>query len=153
MQYSPTSQCWGKQRYMNKKAAKEAIKQVEAKYGERLNAYHCPYDQETDNHYHIGHKVQDTMKKLAKQEKKPMKHELTFVVDVEVECQDEALIDEAAIEGSERNAYGWRNRDQVIHHLAWNCVKNGIENAKRLDGWGDLEGDELTMRITHVEEY
>lgn len=55
--YSPISQCYGKVRYANKKEAKSAIKQVEARWGRRLNAYHCPHYQYEDNHYHIGNRV------------------------------------------------------------------------------------------------
>ena len=68
--YSPESQCWGKIRYANKKAAKKALKQVESRWGERLGAYHCPYDRAdpNTNHYHIGHKVSDTLKRLKREE-------------------------------------------------------------------------------------
>lgn len=35
--------------------------------------------------------------------------------------------------------------------LAYNAVSNGVEDASRLDGWGDLERGMLTMRVQDVE--
>lgn len=61
--YSPVSQCHGKVQHPNKKAAKVAVKETEAKWGCRLNAYRCNWC----GHYHTGHKVQKTLKKLAQQ--------------------------------------------------------------------------------------
>lgn len=62
--YSPESQCHGKVQHPNKKLAKVAIKETEAKWGTRLNAYHCQHC----GWYHTGHKVQKTMKKIAQQQ-------------------------------------------------------------------------------------
>lgn len=38
-----------------------------------------------------------------------------------------------------------------LEHLAYNCIANGVEDASRLDGWGDLERGMLTMHVIGVE--
>lgn len=38
-----------------------------------------------------------------------------------------------------------------LEHLAFNAVANGVEDASRLDGWGDLDRDVLTLRVHDVE--
>lgn len=50
--------------------------------------------------------------------------------------------------------YGWRETfydlrtaEQVLHHLAFNCIANGIERVNRLDGWADLADDAATMTV------
>lgn len=47
---SPRSQCRNKVRHASKRAAKRAAKMLEAKYGKRLRAYHCPHCAT----YHLG---------------------------------------------------------------------------------------------------
>lgn len=37
--------------------------------------------------------------------------------------------------------------DEVLEHLAYNAIFNGVEDASRLDGWGDLERGKITMRV------
>lgn len=51
--YSPISQCYGKVAYSTGREAKIAIKQVESRWGRRLNKYHCPHC----GWYHIGNRV------------------------------------------------------------------------------------------------
>lgn len=41
-----------------------------------------------------------------------------------------------------------RTEDELLAHLAYNAVFNGVEDASRLDGWGDLERGQITMRVT-----
>lgn len=38
-----------------------------------------------------------------------------------------------------------------LAHLAYNAVANGVEDASRLDGWGDLERGMLTLEVVDVE--
>lgn len=38
-----------------------------------------------------------------------------------------------------------------LEHLAYNAVANGVEDASRLDGWGDLERGDVTMHVHNVE--
>ncbi len=39
----------------------------------------------------------------------------------------------------------------ALNHLAYNAVANGVEDASRLDGWGDLERGILTMEVCDVD--
>lgn len=38
-----------------------------------------------------------------------------------------------------------------LHMLAYNAVANGVEDASRLDGWGDLDRGMVTMTVRDVE--
>lgn len=49
--------------------------------------------------------------------------------------------------------YGPMTVDEVMQHLAFNCVANGVEDASRLDGWADLEPGQLTMDFERMVEY
>lgn len=35
--------------------------------------------------------------------------------------------------------YGAMTAENVLYHLAYNCVSNGVDDACRLDGWADLD--------------
>lgn len=35
--------------------------------------------------------------------------------------------------------------------LAYNALRNGVDDARRLDGWADLPAGVLTMDVTDVE--
>lgn len=37
--------------------------------------------------------------------------------------------------------------EQLLKHLAYNAVFNGVEDASRLDGWADLKRGQITMRV------
>lgn len=37
--------------------------------------------------------------------------------------------------------------DEILEHLAYNAIFNGVDDASRLDGWADLERGQLTMRV------
>lgn len=41
--------------------------------------------------------------------------------------------------------------DDVIRHLAYNCLANGVERANQLDGWADLPDDAATMAVESIE--
>jgi hypothetical protein len=43
-----------------------------------------------------------------------------------------------------------KDEDDVWRHLAYNAIVNGVVDASRLDGWGDLHRGELTMRVFSV---
>lgn len=38
-----------------------------------------------------------------------------------------------------------------LNHLAYNAVANGVDDASRLDGWGDLNYGVLTLEVRDVE--
>lgn len=41
--------------------------------------------------------------------------------------------------------------DEGLNHLAYNAVANGVDDASRLDGWGDLERGMVVLWVTGVE--
>ncbi len=43
------------------------------------------------------------------------------------------------------------SEDEGLFMLVDNAVRNGVEDASRLDGWGDLDRGVLTMHVQHVE--
>lgn len=40
-----------------------------------------------------------------------------------------------------------QTEEEVFKHLADNAVFNGVADASRLDGWGDLERGLITMHV------
>jgi hypothetical protein len=40
-----------------------------------------------------------------------------------------------------------QTEDDVYKHLAYNAVFNGVMDASRLDGWADLEADQIRMHV------
>lgn len=41
--------------------------------------------------------------------------------------------------------YNLHTEEDVLSHLAFNCLFNGVEQVNRLDGWADLPDDAATM--------
>jgi hypothetical protein len=84
-------------------------------------------------------------------------------VDVEIEIDDSTTAitrctenhnDEGEPMPDERGSRGWRNmfydleeEEDVLRHLAFNAVANGVSYASRLDGWADLQPDDVTMQV------
>lgn len=88
--------------------------------------------------------------------------EVGMNVVVEVKVEDDSAItrcvenhdEDGRPQPDERGGTGWRNTyypltsaEEVVEHFADNCIRNGIEDASRLDGWGDLATGAVTMRI------
>lgn len=42
---------------------------------------------------------------------------------------------------------GVRTEEELLKHLAYNAIFNNVYDASRLDGWGDLERDQITMHV------
>lgn len=70
------------------------------------------------------------------------------------ENQDENGVPQPDVKGGR----GWRNvlydlktESDVIDMWASNALRNGVEDASALDGWGDLERGVVTMRVYDVE--
>lgn len=40
-----------------------------------------------------------------------------------------------------------RTEEQLREHLAYNAIFNGVQDASRLDGWGDLEQGDIVMNV------
>ena len=77
--------------------------------------------------------------------------EVTVVIDV-----DEILCPNVITRCTE-NEDGWRDqlydlqdRDDVLRHLAFNVVMNGVEDIRRLDGWADVPEDAVRMRVDRL---
>jgi hypothetical protein len=51
------------------------------------------------------------------------------------------------VEEFQRHLYGDAVRDKqtVLDHWAYNATLNGVDDASRLDGWGDLERGMVTF--------
>lgn len=47
--------------------------------------------------------------------------------------------------------YDLRTRSDVLAHLAFNCVRNGSQNAQLLDGWADLPRDAASMTVREID--
>jgi hypothetical protein len=43
-------------------------------------------------------------------------------------------------------AYNLHTEEDVLGHLAYNCLLSGAERVNQLDGWADLPGDAATMQ-------
>jgi hypothetical protein len=87
-------------------------------------------------------------------------------VNVIVKCRDDKAITRCVENWDEnevpqpdvRGGSGWRNmlydlRDEsdVIEHWVSNAVRNGVEDASRLDGWADLPVGTVTMLVDYVD--
>lgn len=92
------------------------------------------------------------------------KHEVPMRAYVVVEINDRDVVDrcvnnapfdpnsdrEADRRGWRDNFYDLRTEQDVLEHLAYNALYNGIYRVNRLDGWGDLGPDAATMRVVDV---
>jgi len=67
-----------------------------------------------------------------------------------VEINDEDVIERVTGSGGDEwraSFYDLRSEKDVIQHLAFNCVANGVESVKRLDGWADLPDEAAVMCV------
>jgi hypothetical protein len=93
-------------------------------------------------------------------------YDVEMRVTVRVEVGDDGAILRAvdnhdatgSPQADERSGNGWRNvyyplrtPDDVLEHLAYNAIVNGVEDASRLDGWADLSPRVVTMRVTDAD--
>lgn len=82
-----------------------------------------------------------------------MKYTEDFTVRVEIDVQDRDVIERVTgPNGDEWRAgmYDLHTERQVLEHLAYNCVANGVGSASRLDGWADLPPEAATMRVVEA---
>lgn len=59
------------------------------------------------------------------------------------------------LEGGEahgQHPYGLTTEDEILEHLAYNAVSNGVWHASSLDGWVDLDDSAAVMNIEHTIE-
>ena len=78
---------------------------------------------------------------------------VTMEVTVELKIGDPDVIERVTgPKGDEWRAhlYNIHTEEEVLQHLAYNCVANGEEDAHRLDGWADLPPEAVSMKIKEV---
>jgi hypothetical protein len=83
------------------------------------------------------------------------KHSVSFDGYVAITINDPDVIERVTnpVSGEEwrKQAYNLYTRDEVLQHLAYNCLANGVERVNHLDGWADLPDDAATMGIESIE--
>ncbi len=92
----------------------------------------------------------------------PQEFYVDFRVSVKVRITDPSVItrcvdnhdDEGNPQPDVKGGAGWRNMfyaittaEQVVEHLAYNCIANGTETASQLEGWADLSAGAASMFI------
>lgn len=84
-----------------------------------------------------------------------IKHSVSFEGHVVVEVNDQEVInrvtDPVRGEGWRKQCYQLFTADEVLQHLAYNCIANGAERANQLEGWADLPDDAATMGVESIE--
>jgi hypothetical protein len=84
-----------------------------------------------------------------------VKHSVSFEGHVVVEVNDQDVIERVTdpVRGEEwrKSAYRLFTAAEVLQHLAYNCIANGIEKVNQLDGWADLPDDAATMALESIE--
>ena len=79
---------------------------------------------------------------------------VTAVMQVRVEDQGDAFTRVTGPEGDEFRAqtYGYlKTPDDVIGHWAYNAIANGYVDVCQLDGWADMDAEQITFRVGDVE--
>jgi hypothetical protein len=82
------------------------------------------------------------------------KHSVSFIGSVVVTINDPDVIERITGPGGDdwrKQAYQLHTRDEIVQHLAYNCIANGRERANELDGWADLPDDAATMGVEGIE--
>lgn len=81
----------------------------------------------------------------------------TYDVDREVHVRivvnnPEAITRVTGPEGDEwrRSLYPLCTEEDVLNHWAYNCISNGVGTARRLDGWADLDDNDVIMWVEDV---
>ena len=82
-------------------------------------------------------------------------HNVEMLVAVRVEVNDPDVI-ARVVENHDRwqeTYYRMDTEDDVIEHLAFNCINNGTTRANALDGWADMSDTAATMDVVDVEPW
>lgn len=67
--------------------------------------------------------------------------------EVAIEVSDDAPADWLTRVEGDDFPYRGMSQEDGINMLASCCIRLGVEDASRLDGWGDLESGMVTMRV------
>lgn len=72
-----------------------------------------------------------------------------FFVFIADNAPDDIFTRAEDVEEFQKHLYGDAVRDKqtVLEHWAYNAALNGVDDASRLDGWGDLERGMVTFRV------
>lgn len=77
---------------------------------------------------------------------------VTLSCDVEITINDPDAIARATGPNGDTwraDFFGLRTERDVLKHLAFNCLANGCDTVKFLDGWADMPADAATMKIKY----
>lgn len=72
-----------------------------------------------------------------------------FIVHIADNAPVDIFTRAESVEDFKQHLYGDSVRDKqtVLDHWAYNATLNGVDDASRLDGWGDLERGMVTFRV------
>lgn len=79
---------------------------------------------------------------------KPYKRVVMVTVPVEVAINDPDVVGRITGPGGDEwreHLYKLDTEDEVLEHLAYNLIANGVSQVRRLDGWADMPNDAATM--------
>lgn len=84
-----------------------------------------------------------------------VKHSVGFEAAVVVTINNSDVVDRVTdpVRGEEwrKQAYQLFTASEVVTHLAYNCLANGVHRANQLDGWADLDDDAAVMSVEGFE--
>jgi hypothetical protein len=74
----------------------------------------------------------------------------SLTLDVEVQVNDPSVIARCVNNQDDwrDSFYDLRTAEEVIGHLVYNYVANGVEDIRRLDGWADVAEDAVVFSPT-----
>lgn len=80
-------------------------------------------------------------------------HTIHLLVTVRVDIEDADVVTRVVEDHDDWRGtyYDMRTEEDVLEHLAYNCVANGRRDVTRLDGWADLPDTAARMEIMDVE--
>ncbi len=85
---------------------------------------------------------------------KPAKYIATTTVDAVVTVNNHDVIDRVTGPNGDkwRSQFYWsiKTAEDVIAHLVFNAITNGVEDISRLDGWGDCDKDDVWFVLDDV---
>jgi hypothetical protein len=92
---------------------------------------------------------------MSEQTKAARVYTATVECQVRIEVRDADVIERVTGPGGDewrKVAYPLRSEDDVLAHLAYNAVANGVQDVSVLDGWADVEaGKGAVLDVTDVE--
>lgn len=81
------------------------------------------------------------------------RYEVETEIVVEIEVHDPDVFDRCFTEDWQSHYWKVEDRSEVLKHLAFNAVCNGVEDISRLDGWADLPSTAATINVDRSTWY